>query len=100
MALAYEDLRIAPRNDVSVVAEAASLDSPERAIPNSSDGDDLKDLSNIDDMTKFLSDIDRKEEEQRLLRQMLDCVSHKKVSLAHATAFTAPGLLTHRLRKS
>ena len=62
MALAYEDLRIAPRNDVSVVAEAASLDSPELAIPNSSDCDDLKDLSNIDDMTTFLSDIERQEE--------------------------------------
>ena len=93
MALAYEDLRIAPRNDVSVVAEAASLDSPELAIPNSSDCDDLKDLSNIDDMTTFLSDIDRQEEEQRLLRQMLDRVGHKQVSLAHATALTAPWLV-------
>jgi hypothetical protein len=41
MALAYEDLRISPRNDVSVFEEAASLDSPELAISASSDCGDV-----------------------------------------------------------
>jgi hypothetical protein len=36
MALAYEDLRFAPRSDVSIVAEAASLDAPELELSNSS----------------------------------------------------------------
>jgi hypothetical protein len=40
-------------------------------------------------MTAFLLDIDRLEEEQRLLRKMLDRVGHKQVSLAHATALKA-----------
>jgi hypothetical protein len=42
-------------------------------------------------MTAFLSGIDRQEEEQRLLRQIMDRVGHKQVSLAHATALTALG---------
>jgi hypothetical protein len=93
MDLAYEDLRIAPRNEISVVAEAASLDSPGIAIPYSSDCSDSDDISNIDDMTALLSDIDRKEEEQCLIRQKLDRVGHKQVSLAHATSLTAPWLV-------
>jgi hypothetical protein len=44
-------------------------------------------------MTEFLSDVDRKEEEQRLIRQMLDRAGHKQVSLAHETALTAPWLV-------
>jgi hypothetical protein len=93
MALAYEDMRIAPRNEVSVFAEAASLDSPELAIPASSDCGDTDDVSKIDGMTAFLSVIDRQEEEQRLLRQMLDRVGHNQLSLTHATSLTAPWLV-------
>jgi hypothetical protein len=62
-------------------------------MPYSSDCGDTDDVSYIDGMTAFLSDIDRRDEEQRLLRQMLDRVGQKQVSLSHATAFTAPWLV-------
>jgi hypothetical protein len=93
MALAYEELRIASRNDVSVVAEAASLDYPGLSILDYSDCGDTDEIWNIDGIMAFLSDIDRREEEQRLLRQMLNRVVHKQVFLAHATALTAPWLV-------
>jgi hypothetical protein len=94
MALAYEDLRLAPRNNVSVVAEAASLDAPELALPDSSSiGDDGDHMDIVSDIPTFLSAVDRQEEEQRLLQLMLQRVGHKQMSLAHATAITAPWLV-------
>jgi hypothetical protein len=93
MALAYEDLRITPRNDISVAEEAASLNSPGLAISDSSDCGDTNDIWNIDGMTEFFSDIYRKEEEQRLILKKLDRVGHKKVSLGNATDLTAPWLV-------
>jgi hypothetical protein len=94
MALAYEDLRIAPSRDVSLVAEAAFLDSPELSLGNSSTfghGDEPSDITF--DTPTFLSDIDRQEEEQRLLQLVLQRVGHNQISLAYATAVTAPWLV-------
>jgi hypothetical protein len=94
MALAYEDLRLAPRSDVSIVAEAASLDAPELALPDSSSfGDEGDHVDIVSDTPTFLSSVDRQEEEQRLLQLMLQRVGHKQISLAHATAITAPWLV-------
>jgi Reverse transcriptase (RNA-dependent DNA polymerase) len=94
MALAYEDLRIAPRSDVSIVAEAASLDDPELALSNSSSfRNEIADADIVSDSPTFLSAVDRQEEEQRLLQLMVQRVGHKQISLSHATAITAPWLV-------
>jgi hypothetical protein len=93
IALAYEELRIAPPIEISVVSEAASLDFTGLAIPDSSDCGDTDNVSNIDGMTAFLSNINRREKDQRLLQNILDRVGHKQVSRAHEIAFTAPWLV-------
>jgi hypothetical protein len=94
MALAYEDLRLAPRGELSVVTEAASLDAPELALLDSRYAGDEDETSNItSDEPTFLSQVDRHMEEQRLLQLMLKGVGHKQLSLAHETALTAPWLV-------
>jgi hypothetical protein len=94
LSLAYEDLRIAPSRDVSIVAEAASLDAPELSLEHSQTFDHENESSNVtSDTPTFLSDCDRQQEEQRLLQLMLQRVGHKQVSLAYATAVTAPWLV-------
>jgi hypothetical protein len=94
MALAYEDLRLASRGELSVVTEAESLDAPELALPDSRYAGDEVEISNItSDEPTFLSEVDRHMDEQRLLQLMLKGVGHKQVSLAHAIALTAPWLV-------
>jgi hypothetical protein len=94
MALAYEDLQLAPNGELSVVTEAASLDAPELALPDSRYAGGEDETSNISsDEPTFLSEVDRHMEEQRLLQLMLKGVGHIQVSLAHATALTAPWLV-------
>jgi hypothetical protein len=79
---------------LSVVTETASLDAPELALKDSRNAGDLDELSKItSDEPTFLSDVDRRMEEQRLLQLMLKGVGHKQVSLAHATALTAHWLV-------
>jgi hypothetical protein len=87
MALAYEDLRIAPTQSMSIAAEAASIDAPELAIPS-----DLPCTSTDFDADEsiFLSTEDRHAEERRLLRHMNHAVGTAHVSLAYAAALTAP----------
>jgi hypothetical protein len=93
MARAYEDLRIAP-SDVSIVAEAASLEAPELALSDlSSFRNEIADADIVSDSPTFLSAVDRHEEEQRLLQLMVHRAGHKQISLAHATAITSPWLV-------
>jgi hypothetical protein len=67
MALAYEDLRIAPTQPISIASEAASLDAPELTIAS----DPSRPSTDIDDDESiFLSTEDRHAEEQILLRHM------------------------------
>jgi hypothetical protein len=100
MALSYEDIRIAPRKDVSIFAEAASLDAPELELSDSSSfRNEIADADIVSDSPTFLSAVDRQEEEQRLLQLMLHRVGHKQISLAHATAITAPWLVDASFRR-
>ena len=94
MALAYEDLRLAPRQEMSIVAESSALDAPELALSDSSSfRNEITDADIVSDSPTFLSAVDRQDEEQRLLQLMVQRVGHKQISLAHATAITAPWLV-------
>jgi hypothetical protein len=62
MALAYGDLRLAPRSDVSIVSEAASLDAPELALSDSSSfRNEIADADIVSYSSKFLSAVDLQE---------------------------------------
>ena len=94
MALAYEDLRLAPRQEISIVAESSALDAPELALSDSSSfRNEITDADIVSDSPTFLSAVDRQDEEQRLLQLMVQRVGHKQISLAHATAITAPWIV-------
>jgi hypothetical protein len=60
MALAQEDIRLTPRSDLSIVAEAASLDAPDLALSDSSSfRNEIADTDIISDSPTFLSAVDR-----------------------------------------
>jgi hypothetical protein len=87
MTLAYEDLRIAPTQPMSISADAASVYAPELEIAS-----DMPLTSTDVDFGEsiFLSTEDRHAEKQRLLRHMNNSVGTTHVSLAYAAALTAP----------
>ena len=90
----HEDLRLAPRQEMSIVAESSALDAPELALSDSSSfRNEITDADIVSDSPTFLSAVDRQDEEQRLLQLMVQRVGHKQISLAHATAITAPWLV-------
>jgi hypothetical protein len=90
MALAYEGLRIAPQQQLSIAAEAASLDAPELALAS----DPPRLITEVlSDDSNFLSAEDRHSEEQRLLQHMQHVVGTRHVSLAYGAALTAAWLV-------